>query len=127
MQPRCKLWLEEDGRLAMSDFRARLLAAVDETGSLSAAAERMGLSYRRAWGKVRDLERNLGLALVESAAGGAGGGRSRLTPPGRDLVLRYQRFADEAQQAVAALYDARFSPPAPTDPASVGSDRPGPR
>lgn len=127
MEPRCKIWLEHDDRLAMSDYRSRLLGLIGETGSLSAAAERMGLSYRRAWGKVRELERNLGLPLVESVAGGAGGGGSRLTRDGAELVRRYERFAEESRRAVAALYDEAFSPPAQTDPASVRSDRPGPK
>ena len=111
----------------MSDFRVQLLAAIAETGSLAAAAQRMDLSYRRAWGKVREMERNLGLSLVESVAGGAGGGGSRLTIEGAELVRRYQRFADEARRAIAALYDEAFSPSAPTDPANVGSDPLDPR
>ena len=127
VEPRCKLWLEHDDRLAMSDFRVQLLAAIAETGSLAAAAQRMDLSYRRAWGKVREMERNLGLSLVESVAGGAGGGGSRLTIEGAELVRRYQRFADEARRAIAALYDEAFSPSAPTDPANVGSDPLDPR
>lgn len=128
MQPRLKMWLEQDGNLALSDYRVRLLHAIAETGSLAAAAERMGLSYRRAWGKVREIEQNLGAPLVDSAAGGAGGGGSKLTPAGEELVRRYDEFAAQAQRSLAAIYDAVFSPPdAPTDPASVASDRAGPR
>src|SRR5437762_1782841 len=70
MEPRVKLWLERNGRIVMSEYRLRLLALVAETGSLAEAAEQMGLSYRRAWGKIKELERNLDLPLVESAAGG---------------------------------------------------------
>ena len=127
VEPRCKLWLEHDDHLGMSDYRARLLSAIAETGSLSAAAQRLGLSYRRAWGKVRELERHLGIPLVESVAGGPGGGGSRLTPEGAELVRRYTQFADDARCAVAALYDDAFSTPVPTDPATLRSDRDGPR
>ncbi|MDE3095918.1 MAG: LysR family transcriptional regulator [Chloroflexota bacterium] len=94
MEPRAKLWLEQDGKLVLSDYRVRLLQLIDETGSLADAAAAMQLSYRRAWGKVREIEQNLGVKLVESAAGGAGGGGSRLTPDGRRLVARYRRFQD---------------------------------
>ena len=76
----------------LSDFRVRLLRHIGETESLAKAAERMGLSYRRAWGKVREMERNLGLVLVRSEAGGAGGGSSRLTPDGERLLALYERF-----------------------------------
>ncbi|PZC48360.1 MAG: molybdate transport system regulatory protein [Chloroflexi bacterium] len=127
MEPRCKLWLEHGDDLALSDYRVRLLATIGETGSLSAASTRLGLSYRRAWGKVRELERNLGFTLVESVAGGAGGGGSRLTAEGAELVRRYTRFADEARRAVAVIYDEAFSSTLPTDPESLRTDRPGPR
>ena len=91
LEPRIKLWVEKDGLLVLSDYRVQLLQLVAETGSLAEAAERMGLSYRRAWGKIREIERNLGLTLVRSEAGGAGGGSSRLTPDCERLVRLYQR------------------------------------
>ena len=92
LEPRIKLWVERDGLLVFSDYRAQLLRHIDETGSLAEAAERMGLSYRRAWGKVREIEKNLGVKLVESEAGGAGGGGSRLTRQGERLLALYQRL-----------------------------------
>lgn len=92
VQPRVKLWVEKDGKLALSAYRVRLLRLIGETGSLAEAAERMGLSYRRAWGKVREIESNIGIKLVESEAGGAGGGGSRLTADGRRLIEIFERF-----------------------------------
>ena len=92
LEPRIKLWVEKDGRLALSDYRVQLLRHIAETGSLAEAAQRIGLSYRRAWGKVREIEQNLGVKLVESEAGGVGGGGSRLTPQGERLVALYARF-----------------------------------
>jgi molybdate transport system regulatory protein len=92
LEPRIKLWVEKDGALVLSAYRVQLLRHVAETGSLAEAAQRMGLSYRRAWGKLREIERNLGVALVHSEAGGAGGGGSRLTREGERLVALYQRF-----------------------------------
>lgn len=76
----------------MSDYRVEMLRYVAETGSLAEAAQRMGLSYRRAWGKLREIEENLGARLVESEVGGPGGGGSRLTREGERLVSLYQRF-----------------------------------
>jgi molybdate transport system regulatory protein len=105
MEPRAKLWVEKDGRLVLSDYRVRLLQLIDDTGSLSEAASRMHLSYRRAWGKVREIEENLGVKLVESAAGGAGGGGSRLTSEGRRLVHLY----DDYRQRVEADVTQEFA------------------
>ena len=94
LEPRLKIWVEKDGLLALSDYRIRLLQQVAERGSLAEAAQTMGLSYRRAWGKIREIERNLGKTLVQSEVGGAGGGSSRLTPEGERLVALYQRFQE---------------------------------
>ncbi len=92
LEPRIKLWVEKSGRLALSDYRVQILRQVLETGSIAEAAQRMGLSYRRAWGKVREIEQNLGVKLVQSEVGGAGGGSSHLTPAGERLVALYARF-----------------------------------
>lgn len=103
--PKAKLWLEADGRLVMSDYRVRLLELVAETGSLAKAAEHMRLSYRRAWGKVKEIEENLGVSLVQSEVGGAGGGHTVLTPEGAAFVAAYRRF----QERVAAALDEAYA------------------
>ncbi|MGH2610561.1 MAG: winged helix-turn-helix domain-containing protein, partial [Tepidiformaceae bacterium] len=86
LSPRAKLWLEQDGKLVMSDYRVRILEIIADTGSLAKAASEMKLSYRRAWGKVKEMEENLGFPLVHSEVGGAGGGHTTLTPEGERLV-----------------------------------------
>ena len=108
LEPRIKLWVEKDGSLVLSDYRVRLLRFVAETGSLAKAAQRMGLSYRRAWGKVREIERNLGLSLVESEVGGAGGGGSRLTKDGERLVAIYQRFRRKMERDLGREFRELF-------------------
>lgn len=108
--PRLKLWLEVDGRLVMSDYRVRLLELVAESGSLAHAATELQLSYRRAWGKVKELEANLGIKLVESAVGGAGGGQTRLTPQAQAFVEAYHRFHDRAAAEVERLYSEELAP-----------------
>ncbi|GIW16570.1 MAG: LysR family transcriptional regulator [Dehalococcoidia bacterium] len=113
LSPRCKLWLEAGDRLVMSDYRLRLLTLVGETGSLAAAASAMGLSYRRAWGKIRELEANLGFQLVRSEVGGAGGGHSALTDEGRRLVEAYDRFRRRVEAAVEQAFREELEPFAP--------------
>lgn len=103
--PRQKLWLERDGKVVMSDYRLRLLDLVAETRNLARAATTMGLSYRRAWGKVKELEANLGFALVASEVGGAGGGHTALTPEGLDLVEAYRRFKARSEAAMATAFE----------------------
>ena len=102
--PRMKLWLEADGKLVMSDYRVRLLEAIANTGSLSKAAEAMRLSYRRAWGKLKELEDNLGYPLVQSESGGSSGGRTSLTDDALSFIAAYRRF----QERVTADMDRAF-------------------
>lgn len=109
MQPRVKLWVEKDGLLVFSDYRAELLDHIAKTGSISGGAERMALSYRRAWGKIREIEHNLGVRLVRSEAGGLGGGRSKLTPAGEELLTRYRAFRAAAQSHVSQDFTRAFA------------------
>lgn len=107
--PRQKLWLERsDGRVVMSDYRLRLLELIAQSGSLAQAATALELSYRRAWGKVRELEENLGYRVVDSVVGGPGGGHTRLTPEGVELVGAYRRFQERARAAVDEIFAEEF-------------------
>ena len=108
MEPRIKLWVEKDQLLVFSDYRAELLDQIARAGSISGGAERMGLSYRRAWGKVKEIERNLGMRLVQSEAGGPGGGRTVLTPEGEELLARYRAFRAAAQANVSRDFAEAF-------------------
>jgi len=92
---RSKLWVERDGKVALSEWRVELLLAIDETGSLAAAAERLGVPYRTAWYKLKGAEETLGFKLVDSESGGKSGGQTRLTPLGRDVATRFRAASQE--------------------------------
>ena len=68
---------------------ARLLEATGRLGSLRAAAQEMGMSYRKALEIIRRSEAGLGQPLLEKSIGGAGGGGSRLTEYARSLTDRF--------------------------------------
>jgi molybdate transport system regulatory protein len=109
LEPKVKLWMEKDGLLVFSDYRAELLQHIAETGSLAEGAQRMGLSYRRAWGKIKEIERNLGVRLVHSEAGGHGGGRTRLTPEGEQVLARYRAFRAAVHSHVSRDFAKAFA------------------
>ena len=111
LQPRAKLWLELNGKIALSEWRVALLEAVEATGSLTKAAEHLGVPYRTASYKLREIEENLGVHLVSGQRGGVEGGRSRLTPAGRDNVRRWRTFAAELDSWVEARFQVAFGPP----------------
>ena len=108
LAPCAKLWLEVDGRIALSGWRVALLEAVEATGSLAAAAERMGVPYRTATYKLREIETSLGVRLVATRSGGATGGGSRLTPEARDYVRRWRAFSADLDAWVAARFHDAF-------------------
>jgi molybdate transport system regulatory protein len=81
--------------------KVALLEAIAATGSISAAARSLGMSYRRAWDLCESLTAVLGAPAVSASPGGAGGGGATLTGEGRQLVADYRAIQQAAQQAAA--------------------------
>lgn len=108
MQPHYNLWLEIDGEVVLSLWRMRLLQAVADTGSITAAAEALGVPYRVAWQKIHEMEERLGQKLIETTIGGAQGGGARLTPTADDYLDRFERFAHDMERFVADAFAANF-------------------
>src|SRR5436309_14427337 len=91
MRPRVKLWIEDDdGSVGLSEWRVGLLQAVGEHGSLVAAARALGVPHRTAWQRIQEMETSLGVRLLETVSGGAGGGRSTLSPAAREFIRKYE-------------------------------------
>jgi molybdate transport system regulatory protein len=82
--------------------RADLLEGIAETGSISAAGKRMGMSYKRAWGLVQGLNDGWGRALVETTRGGAGQGGASLTTDGEFVLARYRAMQQATRDAIAS-------------------------
>lgn len=79
-----RLWIEEDGKPVFGRGVHTLLELVERTGSLHKAAEELKMSYRAAWGRIREYENRLGLTLVEKGRQGRTG--AKLTPDGKKLM-----------------------------------------
>jgi len=114
MKPKLRVWVTFGDELKFGDGRARLLALIDEHGSLRRAAEAFEMSYRHAWGYLRDLERAAGFKFVERAPGTGPRSGMRLTPAGRQFVERYGRFRAGLDSAMrrefARTFRARGAP-----------------
>ena len=80
--------------------KVAVLEEIARSGSISAAGRALRMSYRRTWDLVEDLNRTLGTPVVETAAGGSGGGGAVLTPAGKAVIERYR--AIEADSALVA-------------------------
>ncbi len=77
-RPRLRIDFGADARLGPG--KVELLVAIGETGSISAAGRRLGMSYRRAWLLVDQVNRLFREPAVMAVAGGSQGGGARLTP-----------------------------------------------
>ena len=86
----------------------RLLHAIEQTGSLRAAAQSMQMAYTKALGLVRHTEQVLGFALTERKIGGKGGGGSVLTDEAKEFLYRYEQYRDACKQAGKQLYPQFF-------------------
>ena len=83
--------------------RVLLIEAVDELGSITAAAKRLGLSYKGAWDIVQGLNNLFATPLIEAASGGKAGGVARATVRGREVAIAFRRVQAEIDAAVAKL------------------------
>ncbi|PWC32014.1 winged helix-turn-helix domain-containing protein [Azospirillum sp. TSO22-1] len=101
--------------------KIQLLEAIRTTGSISAAARTLGMSYRRAWLLIDDLNRIFREPVVSAAVGGKHGGGSELTESGNTLIDQYRAIEREAYAAVAPRIDALRDALKPT-PDSADTD-----
>ncbi len=95
MELKAKVWLERRGRFVLGDGGVGLLELIERTGSIQAAARRLGWSYRHTWGYLKNLEEASGRRFVARRHGGAAGGGAELTAAGRAFVRRYRAFRAE--------------------------------
>jgi molybdate transport system regulatory protein len=93
-----KLWLEKDGKVIFGKGRDALLKAIDELHSLNAAAKKLNMSYRAAWGRLKASENRMGIKLVEVEPSGKG---MHLTATARLLIKKF----DELDEHIDALLD----------------------
>ena len=94
-----KIWLSANGK-AFGEGPYLLLQGIAKTGSLRQAAMEMRMSYRKAWGILRECEKKLGFTLIERKVGGSSGGYSKITSSGRELMKHYGQFCDEIKKSI---------------------------
>jgi molybdate transport system regulatory protein len=100
--PRLRLRLLFGETTMIGPGKAELLERIRDGGSISAAGRAMGMSYKRAWMLVEEMNAAFRLPLVESARGGPGGGGARLTEAGVAVVGHYRAVAAAAAEGGAA-------------------------
>lgn len=100
-----RLWIEKGGASFLGHGRIELLQQIAATGSISAAARAMGMSYKAAWQAVDAMNNLADRPLVERTTGGRHGGGTSLTDAGRAMTAMFQQVEQEYHRFLARLSD----------------------
>lgn len=98
LKPRLRIDFGQGIRLGPG--KAELLEAIIETGSISAAGRKLGMSYRRAWLLVEELNALFDTPTVMTSAGGAHGGGTQLTAFGHAVLAAFRRIEARTREAI---------------------------
>jgi molybdate transport system regulatory protein len=97
---RFRLWIDIHGERFFGPGRAELLQLIHETGSISKAAKEMGMSYKKAWAMVDEMNSRAHSPYVIAQKGGKKGGGTELTKAGKDIVKAYQKVLKKVNSIV---------------------------
>jgi len=86
---RSKIWLEIDGKPLLGSGRVRLLNAIASSGSISSACQQLGMSYRKAWAQLQEMEQLAPFPILDRCKGGKGGGGATLTEETIELLNQF--------------------------------------
>jgi len=102
-----KIWMEDStGKGILGDGKWQMLKLIEEKGSMKAACDELGYTYRRTWGNLKKIEDFFGFPLLEKHRGGAEGGNTQLTPEGRRLVKAFDQFHSGVDRVIQEGFTA---------------------
>ena len=110
MKPRIKVWVTFSDELKLGDGRAKLLELIGKHGSLQKASRELRMSYRHAWGYLRELERAAGFPFVQRVPGGGPHSGMRLTREAQRFLARYWKFRAGLDVTVKRHFERAFRP-----------------
>jgi molybdate transport system regulatory protein len=101
------IWVEGAEGTFLGMGRVALLEGIRDTGSITGAAKRLKMSYRRAWELVESMNRQSAEPLIKASTGGKGGGGASLTEAGEKAIAAFKRM-DEAFATFREKESKRF-------------------
>jgi len=87
-----RLWVETEGKILLGEGRLKLLQAIDDHGSINMASKSLGMSYKKAWRLVQQLNEIGKDQIVVQKTGGTGGGGSVITPYGKKIMSVFEQM-----------------------------------
>jgi molybdate transport system regulatory protein len=98
MEIKYKIWIEKDGRVLFGRGRGDILTAIEDDRSLNAAAKKLQMSYRAAWGRLKASEERMGMKLVETDSTEKG---MHLTAQARAIIDRFEKLEKDVERLLA--------------------------
>ena len=95
MEIKYKIWIEKNGKVVFGKGRDNILKAIDERHSLNAAAKKLEMSYRAAWGRLKASEERMEMKLVEI---GAEDKSMQLTQKARAIIDRFEKLEKDVEK-----------------------------
>ena len=109
MQAKVKIWIEDDeANLIFGGGKTQILEFIDETGSISEAAKKVGMNYKKAWTHIKILQRFLEDELVITQKGGKGQGGTVLTPKAKEIIKTYKILQKDIKDYTQKRYKELF-------------------
>jgi len=99
MEIKYKIWIEKNGKVIFGKGRDSILKAIEEEHSLNAAARKLGMSYRAAWGRLKASEERTGIHLVETNTKEKS---MKLTPLAKNIIERFEKLEKDVEQLLHA-------------------------
>ena len=110
MKARSKVWLESHGEQCFGAGKAKILRTIDRTGSISAAARTLNMSYRHVWSSLQAAEKRIGKPLLVRRKGGRQRGGTTLTPYARNLLRQFDRLDNDIRKTTDKRFRDIFKP-----------------
>ena len=98
MEIKYKIWIEKDGKVVFGKGRDNILKAIRTGHSLNAAAKKLQMSYRAAWGRLKASEERMGMKLVEIDAAEKG---MHLTTQAEAIIERFEQLEKDVEALLA--------------------------
>jgi len=103
MKVKGNFWIEKNGKSFLGKGRIELLKKIDRYGSISKAAKEMKMSYKAAWDAVDIINKLAKKQVVEKVSGGKGGGGTRLTEYGKELIEIFENAEHNFKRCLSEL------------------------
>lgn len=110
MEVKVKVWLEDgNDNLIFGSGKTEILENIDETGSMSQTASKVGMNYKKVWSHIQILENHIEDKLVISKKGRGANSGSRLTPKAKELIELFNLLDEDVKKYTQKRFEELFS------------------